>query len=94
MRQRFAHALAIGALGSASMLVGAAAANADPSDPNPLPGPPSPIIDDFISAQIPALYSPGNEISQSNVQGGAVIHGGIGMYCQNPGVECRPPGRG
>ncbi len=94
MRQRFAHALAIGALGTLSVLGGAAAANADPSDPNPLPGGPSPIIDDFISAQIPALSSPGNELSQSNVQGGSVVRGGVGMYCQNPGVECRPPGRG
>lgn len=93
MRRRFAQALAIGALGALSALGGTPAATADPSDPNPLPAPPAPIIDDFISAQIPALYSPGNELSQSNVQGGAVIHGGVGMYCQNPGVECRPPGR-
>ena len=93
MRRRFARALAIGALGAITVLVGAPGAGADPSDPNPLPGPPPPIINDFISAQIPALHSPGNQLSQSNVQGGTVIRGGIGMYCQNPGVECRPPGR-
>ncbi|MEB3070819.1 hypothetical protein [[Mycobacterium] vasticus] len=91
MRQRFARALAAGALCACAVLVGAPAVGADPSDP--LPSVPSPVIDDFISAQIPALHSPGNQLSQSNVQGGSVIRGGIGMYCQNPGVECRPPGR-
>lgn len=93
MRQRFARALAVGALGAFTVLAGATAASADPSDPNPLPGPPAPVLDDFISAQIPALHSPSEHLSQSNVQGGSVIRGGIGMYCQNPGVECRPPGR-
>lgn len=94
MRQRFARALAVGALGALSVLVGAAAARADPSDPNPLPGGPAPILDDFISAQIPALHTSSEQVSQSNVQGGTVVRGGIGMYCQNPGIECRPPGRG
>lgn len=88
MRQRFARALAVGALGAFTVLVGATDASAEPSDP--LPGPPAPLINDFIAAQIPALNSPGNQLSQSNVQGGNVVRGGVGMYCQNPGVECRP----
>ena len=92
MRQQLAHTVAAGAIGVFVALAGAVAAHADPSDPGPSPAP-SPLIDDFISAQIPAMMHPGNQTSQSNVQSGSVIRGGVGMYCQNPGVECRPPGR-
>lgn len=92
MRQRLAHTVVAGAIGVLVAFAGAVAANADPSDPGPIPSP-SPLIEDFVTAQIPAIHQPGNQTSQSNVQGGNVIRGGIGMFCQNPGVECRPPGR-
>ena len=78
--RRYAFSLLAGGMSVVALVCSAGVASAQPD----LPLPPVPSIIDQLVTQTPVLW-----VNPTDEGGPSTEWGGVGMFCQNLGVQCR-----